>query len=161
MLPFNRLLGEIKFFKMIVAIISLCGIVGLVFISPAIQSNQSVDAVNRISFSYKAPYYRVYEYCRASGDSLLVYVDPAMRASLYVTGLSNVELKQMVINETRFDELFNEHDRVFIYQEKWPLYMYVVEENFIFISSIIKRETDYEINVIWETPEAYFYEVME
>ena len=147
---------HLKYLLVVPVIMVLCALL----VSPIIQSNQSVGAVNRINFGYKAPYYRVYTQLALTKTPALVYVDPAMRISLFMDGVQHVTLKQMIINKTRFDALFNEYrGEVYLYQEKWPLYRYVIEEHYFVIRDILAGTTEYEAVTVWETPEAYLYKV--
>ena len=147
---------HLKYLLAAPALLIICA----VLVAPMIQSNQSIEAVNRIDPGYKAPYYRVYEQLVSTKTPALVYVDPAMRISLFMDGVEHVTLKQMIINKTRFDALFHEYKgEVYLYQEKWPLYQYVIEEHYFVIRDILAGTTEYEVVTVWETPEAYLYKV--
>ncbi len=125
-----------------------------------VQTNQSEVVINRINLSYKASFYMLYEHVKDLPGETLVFPEPSLRAYVYLSSLDNVSIARLDLSEAQFLDRVGKHDQVFFYQEKWPRWWMVHEDNFPFLGPVVRNETQYRVLVVWDTPEAYLYELV-
>jgi len=123
-----------------------------------VQSNQSLNYVNRVNLGYIAPYRRLYNYLVDNNDQkIAVFADPQVRVSLYVW-MTDATLYRIAINESRFNEVLSlGYDKILFYGEKWYGYWQTMKDWSPFYYSLINNGTCYELQIIWDDNESHLY----
>lgn len=162
---FPYLYGKIKVVK--VPRLAVLGAIAVATVSAAalapqvmyaLQSNQSLEYVNRLNPSYRGPYYRLYQYIIGRGnDKLAVFPEPAVRASLYIW-VTDADLYRIMVDGAGFAEIVGRgYDAVLFYGEKWYRYYDTLRDNSPFYFSLIQNQTRHKITVVWDDPESHLY----
>lgn len=128
-------------------------ILSLLLIAPLglsmVQSNLSIDTVNRLSFDYEAPWSRLAR--EVEGQDVLVYVEPIIRARLFVS--DDVVVSFPPENEEEFNLTVERFERIYFYGEKYTNHEVTLEERVPWYYEIVKNKIN--VSVVWEDGESY------
>jgi hypothetical protein len=119
-LSFRTLYRRVKP-KKLVAIILLFLVVAstqIPLLATALQTNlaRGTETINRISFDYRAPYFRLYQIAEHSGKTLVVIGSNLRGALMYLSLLPNVTLSGIPGDESGFKSLVEGHwDTIILY----------------------------------------------
>lgn len=151
--------------KRFLGAIVLVGIVATATFMVAINSFQaqwSSGYVNRLNFHYRSPYLKAYDYFQTSGKTLVFGGVNIVQLSLFARNMDSVFLSRPPANESDMEFL--------VQQENWDTVVIIgtthytsqpaLREFFPFFWELLSGNTSYGISVIFETGEAYFYEVV-
>jgi len=151
--------------KRFLATIILFGIVTVTSFMVAIYSFQaqwSSGYVDRLNFSYRSPYIKVRDYCQTSNKTLIFGGVNIVQTSLFLRNNENVFFASPPRNESEFHNLLNleDWDTILIYGITHYTSRPALQESFPFFWDLLSENTSYGISIIFETGEAYFYEIV-
>jgi len=120
-----------------------------------VQSNLSVNYINRIDWNYKAPWLRLSQLVKNSCD-VLIFAEPLIRAKIF-TESENVLVLLPLNNETEFYEMINQGwDKIYFYGEIHTLHFNALKCNCFYYYEIVTKRQN--VTVIWDDAESYLLE---
>jgi len=125
------------------------------FLLVAVQSNLSVEYVNRVDLNYKAPWLRLSEHVSTLGSSkILVFAEPVIRARIFLENNKNVSVVLPLLNETEFLNLVSQDwTYIFFYGEKHTLHYKALEQRTNYYYQIVVEKA--QVEVVWDDEESY------
>jgi len=126
------------------------------------QAQWSSGYVDRLNFSYRSPYIKVRDYCQTSNKTLIFGGVNIVQTSLFLRNNENVFFASPPRNESEFHNLLNleDWDTILIYGITHYTSRPALQESFPFFWDLLSENTSYGISIIFETGEAYFYEIV-
>ena len=121
------------------------------------------QSINRLSFDYRAPYYRLYLQAMHSGRTLVIGGLEMRGIKLYMSMLPNVVLVAIPSNETGFHTLLNQSwNTIFLYDD-W----YTIKDPATLFYPAYYRNTvltasypGYTLTLLWADEESYAFMMM-
>jgi len=125
-----------------------------------LQSNFSSGFINRVDFTYRAPYLRTYDYTANTGKTLLFGGHNVISLSLFIRLRDNVFVSRPV-DEIEFHQLLNgdNWDTILAYGVTHFLADPALEERFPFYWSLVHNMTEYKITEVFKDGESYLYQI--
>lgn len=131
-------------------------VVAMPFVS-MVQSNLSVNGVNRLSFDYTAPWlYAKRHVSSINPESVAVIVEPWNRIRLFQ--VNGVHYEQLSSNRSQIDRLRETYGVVLLYGELHPYYWTMIRERHTWYDTFLRDPSNYA--VIHDNNEFYLYQVV-
>lgn len=130
----------------------LCSALSLLIIAPlmpfVVQSNLSVESVNRFSLNYKAPWWRLAG--EVKQENVIIYAEPVIRAGLFV---SNATVSYPPKDESEFCSAVKNFERIYFYGEKYVYHEEALQDEFLWYYHLV--ESRQNVTEIWDDGESY------
>jgi hypothetical protein len=130
------------------------------FVSAMQPQTITGQPMNRLSFEYRAPYYRLYQLAEHSGKTLVVGGLEMRGIRLYMSMLPNVLLVPAPKNESGFNSLLNQSwDTIFLYDDWYTikdpsaLFYPTYYRNMVLTGSY----PGYALTLLWADQESYAF----
>jgi len=124
------------------------------------QSGLSSAATNRLDLNYVSPYYRLFLFLKDTNEPVLLFAEPTLRASLFLEGKSNVEIRGLV-SQTEFARSIRSGtwSMVLLYGELYPDHFLTLHEHAPFYEQLVRNQTSYRVSTLWWDAESYLLSV--
>ena len=117
----------------------------------AIQSNLSIETVNRFSLDYEAPWLKLARHIQNENGSVLVYGEPIVRAKLFLP--KDVTISFPPRDESEFNATIKDVELVYFYGEKHGNHERTLQDNFSWYFDLIKNRRN--VSEVWNNLESY------